>query len=109
MAFIEMDFVSGGGSMSDMFVVIDVPIAGKSLTGTSGKYYHSVDFSDMVPDGYIPFTIFENGYWIETCTYMLNTDINSRRFYLDIRSASTQTINAGVEAIHVICMKQFNL
>lgn len=90
-------------------MVVEVPIAGISLLGSAGKYYQNVSYDKLVPNGYIPFTLFENGYWVETCTFALNTSISLRKFNLDIRSANVNTIPTGANPIYVICMKQFNL
>lgn len=84
---------------------IQVPIAGTELTSASGIYYASVNFTNSVPEGYFPISIFEKGAWIESATYMLNINEITRAYRINIRSNIGGSIPSNTSPLNIVCIK----
>lgn len=88
--------------------IIQVVIADIPMSGTAGKYYTTINFTDKVPDGYFPISFFEKGIWDETLNFVLNINENTRMFRLDIKSSISAVTMSNASPLNIVCMKMFS-
>ena len=84
---------------------IQVPIAGAQLNKGNNTYYTTVKFTNSVPEGYFPISIFEDGYWVEYATYMLSTNTTHKEFMLHIKSSVSGSIPSNTAPLNIVCIK----
>lgn len=102
----EADITEINTKLSNNIEVINVPIAGTTMSGSSGAYWGSIDISGRVPSGYIPISIAETGTWDEKTTYVLNATYNNdNKYFIDFRSAIESVIMDRATPLKVICIK----
>ena len=85
--------------------IIQVSITGAQLISSSSMYYAMVDFTNSVPEGYFPISIFENGTWDEKMTYMLNIDYITRVYKINIKSNVGGTVSSSISPLNIVCIK----